>query len=119
VKYQVAQYSLRGGRPANEDRVGVAERDNAALMILADGLGGHSGGALAAEALVQTLLHAFQSVRQTVTLTADPQVIAVTPGFTPTRLVLDPDEKLYIDVKCLAPGDCPAGRTCGGGFCRR
>ena len=66
MKYQVAQYSLRGGRPANEDRVGVAERDNAALMILADGLGGHSGGALAAEALVQTLLHAFQSVRQTV-----------------------------------------------------
>ena len=62
---------------------------------------------------------AGQSVRQTVTLTADPQVIAVTPGFTPTRLVLDPDEKLYIDVKCLAPGDCPAGRTCGGGFCRR
>ena len=66
MKYQVTQYSLRGARRQNEDRVGVAERDNAVMLAVADGLGGHRGGEVAAEILVQTLLHAFQSVRQPV-----------------------------------------------------
>ena len=43
-----------------------AERDNAVLMVLADGLGGHEGGALAAEILTQTALRAFEAVRQPV-----------------------------------------------------
>lgn len=63
MKYQLAYHSLRGARPTNEDRVAVAERDNAVLMVLADGLGGHAGGALAAETLVQTVVRAFQAVR--------------------------------------------------------
>ncbi len=63
MKYQLAWLSLPGSRPTNEDRVAVAERDNAVLMVLADGLGGHAGGALAAETLVQTLVRAFQAVR--------------------------------------------------------
>lgn len=63
MKYQLAYHSLRGARHTNEDRVAVAERDNAVLMVLADGLGGHAGGALAAETLVQTVVHAFQAVR--------------------------------------------------------
>jgi len=64
MKYQVTQYSLRGGRPNNQDRVAVAERDNAVLMAVADGLGGHAGGELAAESFVQTAVHAFRSVKQ-------------------------------------------------------
>ena len=63
MKYELAQLSLRGARPTNQDRVAVAERDNAVLMVLADGLGGHRGGEIAAEILTQTLVHAFQSVR--------------------------------------------------------
>ncbi|MBI3546430.1 MAG: serine/threonine-protein phosphatase [Gammaproteobacteria bacterium] len=63
MKYQVAQYTLRGARPVNEDRVGYAERNNAMIMAVADGLGGHRGGEIAAEILVQTLLHSFQTVR--------------------------------------------------------
>ena len=66
MKYQITQYSLRGARPLNEDRVGYAERDNAVLMAVADGLGGHRGGEVAAEILVQTLMHSFQSLRQPV-----------------------------------------------------
>lgn len=64
MKYQVTQYSLRGARPHNEDRVGYAERDNVLIMAVADGLGGHRGGEIAAEMVMQTLLHAFQTVRQ-------------------------------------------------------
>ncbi|MDH3514588.1 MAG: protein phosphatase 2C domain-containing protein [Gammaproteobacteria bacterium] len=66
MKYQISHYSLRGARPTNEDRVGYAERDNAVLMAVADGLGGHRGGEVAAEILVQTLMHSFQSLRQPV-----------------------------------------------------
>ncbi len=66
MKYQITQYSLRGARATNEDRVGYAERDNAVLLTVADGLGGHRGGEVASEILVQTLLHSFQSLRQPV-----------------------------------------------------
>ncbi len=66
MKYQVAQYTLRGARRVNEDRVGFAERNNAMIMAVADGLGGHRGGEIAAEILVQTLLQSFQTVRQPV-----------------------------------------------------
>lgn len=64
MKYQITQYTLRGARPHNEDRVGYAERDNAVLLAVADGLGGHRGGEIAAEILLETLLHSFQSLRQ-------------------------------------------------------
>lgn len=66
MRYQIAQHSLRGGRKSNEDRIGFAERDNAALMVLGDGLGGHSGGELAAEILVLTALQAFRAIKQTI-----------------------------------------------------
>lgn len=66
MKYQIASHSLAGGRASNQDRVVVAERDNAVLMVLADGLGGHAGGAMAAEILTRTAQHAFEAVRQPV-----------------------------------------------------
>jgi serine/threonine protein phosphatase PrpC len=64
MKYQLAYHSLAGGRATNQDRIVCVERDNAVLMVLADGLGGHEGGALAAEILTRTAQHAFESVRQ-------------------------------------------------------
>jgi serine/threonine protein phosphatase PrpC len=64
MKYQLAYHSLAGGRATNQDRVVCVERDGAVLMILADGLGGHEGGALAAETLTQSVRHAFEAVRQ-------------------------------------------------------
>ncbi len=62
MQYDLAQYSLPGARPTNQDRVAVAERDRATLLVLADGLGGHEGGAIAAETLVQVAVHLFQQV---------------------------------------------------------
>ncbi len=64
MKYQLGSYSLAGGRATNQDRIVCAERDNAVLLVLADGLGGHAGGALAAEILTQTAQYAFEAVRQ-------------------------------------------------------
>ncbi len=63
MTYQLAHYSLRGARPTNQDRTAAADRGNAVIMVLADGLGGHRGGEVAAETLVQTVIRAFQSVK--------------------------------------------------------
>ncbi|MBI3898790.1 MAG: serine/threonine-protein phosphatase [Gammaproteobacteria bacterium] len=64
MKYQVAQFSVVGGRSTNEDCVGIAERPNAVILVLADGLGGHTGGELASQTAVETVLKVFQGVKQ-------------------------------------------------------
>ncbi|MHB8346624.1 MAG: PP2C family protein-serine/threonine phosphatase [Acidiferrobacterales bacterium] len=64
MRFQLAQYSLKGSRLTNQDRIAYAERDNGVLMVLADGLGGYDGGALAAETLTRSIVRAFESVRQ-------------------------------------------------------
>jgi serine/threonine protein phosphatase PrpC len=64
MKYQIAQFSSAGGRLHNEDRVGIAERKNSVLLVVADGLGGHSGGELAAQTAVETVLRLFNGIRQ-------------------------------------------------------
>ncbi len=66
MKYQIAQHTLRGSRRTNEDRVAWVERENSVLMMLADGLGGHQGGALAAEIVIKVATRAFQSIKQPV-----------------------------------------------------
>lgn len=66
MKYQVAQLSSTGGRAANEDRAGIAERKNAVLLVVADGLGGHSGGELASQTAVETIVRLFHGIKQPV-----------------------------------------------------
>lgn len=64
MHYSIAQQSLVGSRPMNQDRVAHVERDNAVLMVVADGVGGYAGGELAAETLVDTFVHVFGRIRQ-------------------------------------------------------
>lgn len=64
MRYQFALHTLTGARPYNQDRIACAERDNALLMVLADGLSGYAGGEVAAQALVDTTIQAFQKIRQ-------------------------------------------------------
>lgn len=64
MKYQVTQLSIPGARAENEDRASVAERPNAVLLVVADGLGGHSGGELAAQTVVETVTRLFQRVNE-------------------------------------------------------
>lgn len=66
MRYSISHNSLRGTRKVNQDRVGHAERDNAVLMVVADGLGGYQGGELAAQTLVDTVVNIFERTRQPV-----------------------------------------------------
>ena len=64
MKYDLATYSRTGGRRSNQDRVAYAEKNNSILLTLADGLGGHAGGELAAEIATEYAIHAYKNIRQ-------------------------------------------------------
>src|SRR5215472_19305316 len=51
--------TFRGERPINEDALKEVIEEKFALLVLADGLGGHGGGALAAHQCVETVADAF------------------------------------------------------------
>ena len=59
--YKTAQVSRLGNRPSNQDRFAVIETENAVLMVLADGMGGHARGELAAQILVDTFARRFRA----------------------------------------------------------
>ena len=61
MKYSIAQQSNQGGRDYNEDRTAIFEREDALLLVLADGLGGHAGGDVASQALVDALGASFRN----------------------------------------------------------
>jgi len=54
-----AKNTRLGKRKNNEDAHDIVMRDNTALLIVADGLGGHSGGEIASQALVKTIRESF------------------------------------------------------------
>jgi serine/threonine protein phosphatase PrpC len=59
VRVDYAKLSLPGNRPENQDRVDVIVHDDALLMVVVDGMGGHAHGARAAEITVATLKECF------------------------------------------------------------
>ncbi|WP_455199773.1 PP2C family protein-serine/threonine phosphatase [Kaarinaea lacus] len=64
MKYNVSKANRLGNRKSNQDRMGVVETRHAILLVLADGLGGHAGGDLAAETVVNCAIRLFKSVTQ-------------------------------------------------------
>ncbi|MGH1543778.1 MAG: PP2C family protein-serine/threonine phosphatase [Arenicella sp.] len=54
-----AHQSYIGDRELNEDRAAIVERPDSTLLILADGLGGHAGGEIASQALVDAVSETF------------------------------------------------------------
>ncbi len=60
MKFSVFQLSRKGGRELNEDRLAYAYTPQAVLLVLADGMGGHPEGEVAAEIAVQTFRTCFQ-----------------------------------------------------------
>lgn len=60
MKFNVFQLSRKGGRKNNEDRMGYCYTRDAALFVLADGMGGHTEGEVAAQLALQTMASLFQ-----------------------------------------------------------
>ena len=60
MKFSIYQESRIGGRKSNQDRIAYCYSRDALLMVLADGMGGHLHGEVAAQIAVQYLTEFFQ-----------------------------------------------------------
>ncbi len=63
MSFTTASLSLVGDRKENQDRVAVLKRNNTVLLIVVDGMGGHSHGANAAQLTVDTVRQCFTGSR--------------------------------------------------------
>lgn len=70
MKFTIYQESRQGKRANNEDRIAYCYSRDALLMVVADGMGGHYYGEIAAQIAAQTLTAAFQ--REAKPALADP-----------------------------------------------
>jgi serine/threonine protein phosphatase PrpC len=64
VKFTIYQESRQGQRRNNEDRIAYCYSRDALLMVVADGMGGHYYGEVAAQIAAQTLTEAFRREAQ-------------------------------------------------------
>ncbi len=60
MQFSVYQESHIGGRKVNQDRMGYSFTRDALLLVLADGMGGHLRGEMAASIMMQTISTLFQ-----------------------------------------------------------
>jgi PPM family protein phosphatase len=60
MKFSVFQVSRKGGREKNEDRMGYCYTRESGLFVLADGMGGHPEGEVAAQLALQTVSALYQ-----------------------------------------------------------
>lgn len=60
MKFSIYQESRPGKRANNEDRLAHCYSRDALLMVVADGMGGHYYGEIAAQVAVQVLIESFQ-----------------------------------------------------------
>lgn len=61
MQFSIYQQSHIGGRKVNQDRMGYSYTREALLLVLADGMGGHQRGEVAATIALQTLSTLFRS----------------------------------------------------------
>ena len=60
MKFSIFQVSRKGGREINEDRMGYCYTRSAGIFLLADGMGGHPQGEVAAQLALQVMAATFQ-----------------------------------------------------------
>jgi len=60
MKFSIYQESRKGGRKYNQDRMGYVFSRDALLMVVADGMGGHLHGEIAAQLTVEFVGQKFQ-----------------------------------------------------------
>ncbi len=64
MKFSIFQVSRKGGREKNEDRMGYCYTRGSGIFLLADGMGGHPQGEVAAQLALQTVSAMFQREAQ-------------------------------------------------------
>lgn len=60
MRFTIFQDSHKGGRKVNQDRLAYSYGKDVLLMVIADGMGGHARGEIAAEITVNTITNRFQ-----------------------------------------------------------
>lgn len=60
MRFSIYQESRQGGRANNEDRTTYCYSRNALLLVVADGMGGHHYGEVAAQIAIQTFADSFE-----------------------------------------------------------
>lgn len=86
MNFSVHQASHIGNRKFNQDRVAYAYSNDALLLVLADGMGGHLHGELAASLTIDTFVESFG--RHAQPLVDDPQrFISATMGHAHERIM--------------------------------
>ena len=66
MKFSVFQVSRKGGRQDNEDRLGYCYTRESGLFVLADGMGGHPEGEVAAQTALETVADLYQQAAKPV-----------------------------------------------------
>ena len=61
MRFSVYQLTHQGARPRNEDRMGYCYTSHAGLFVVADGMGGHPEGEVAAQLALKTVAGRFQA----------------------------------------------------------
>jgi serine/threonine protein phosphatase PrpC len=60
VRFTIFQESRKGPRKVNQDRLAYTYSRDTLLLVLADGMGGHAGGEIAAQIAVRLFIERFQ-----------------------------------------------------------
>jgi serine/threonine protein phosphatase PrpC len=87
MKFSIYQESRRGGRKSNEDRLAYSYSRDALILILADGMGGHLHGEVAAQIAVQFVTEAFE--REAKSKLADPFLFLIKSITNAHHAILD------------------------------
>ena len=64
MRFSIYQDSLTGARQVNQDRMGYCFTRDSLLMLVADGMGGHMHGEIAAQIALQAAASTFQAMAQ-------------------------------------------------------
>ncbi len=60
MRFSIYQESKKGGRKVNQDRMGYLYTRDSLMMMVADGMGGHARGEVAAQMTMQTVASIYQ-----------------------------------------------------------